>query len=422
MSAASWPTFSVQVAFNSTTPGAFILDTSQLNTGFLGGLNWQNILTDVRGWTINGGRQTSLDRFQASQLVLQLDNTSGNYDPDNTAGAYFGTVNPGVPIRITAIYNGTGWPLFYGYVDEWLPQYTPGSHSYQSVQVTATDAMDILSNFVSTPQTPQGAGETTDARINRVLDNMGWDASLRNLDVGLVTLQDTDLSQAAFDDIQTAVDSELGLWYISRDGLVRFERRTARLTSPRSTTAQWTWSDRGTWGTDPVYETVIRRHRNDLVRNLIQGQCVGGTLIQREDLVSQAQTQGPRSLNNTSLLLEDDAAVASWCDLLLYYYKDPLSRIESVTFDPLGDPSVLWPICLGAQISDRATVVVHPPVGSTVTKACFVEGVSHSYSTGDGATASWSTTFPVSPADKWTESWFILDDPSFGVLDSSVLL
>lgn len=422
MTAASWPTFSVQVAFNSTTPGAFILDTSHLDTGILGGLNWIEIGTDVRGWTINGGRTTSLDRFESSQLVLQLDNTSGNYDPDNTSGTYTGTVKPGVPIRIVATFNSIAYPLFYGYADEWLPQYTPGQYSYQSVQVTATDAMAILANFVSTPQTPAGAGETTDARINRVLDNMGWSSSLRNLDPGVVALQATDLSSSAFDDIQIAVDSELGLWYIDRSGLVRFERRTARLTAPRSTTTQWTFTDRGTWGTDPVYLDAPRRLKNDLVRNLIQGQRVGGALVQRSDSTSQAQTQGARTLNNTSLLLQTDGDVEDWCDLLLYYYKDPASRFDSVTFEPLGDPTVLWPICLGAQISDRVSVVVHPSTGATVTKACFIEGASHSYSTGDGGVPYWSTTFPLSSADKWTSHWFILNDPTFGVLNTSILL
>lgn len=423
MSAASWPTVLISVAFDSTIPSAFILDTSTLDSSAaLSGLNWTGIDTDTRGFTINRGRQTALDRFQTGQLVLTLDNTSGDYDPDNTSGAHTGKVVPGVPIQVILAFDSVNYPLFYGYVDEWLPQYLPGSHSYQQVQVTASDAMSILANYVSTPQNSQGAGEKTDARINRILDNAGWSKALRQLDPGIEPLQATTLSQAAFDDIQQAVESEYGLWYIDPSGNVRFENRFHRITDPRSSTAQSTWSDQGTWGTNPVYTDIKRTSKNDLVRNLIQGQVIGGTLQQAADSTSQATTQGPRTLNNTALLLEGDDDAAVWCAFLLRLFKDPEARVETVTFAPLGDPTVLWPVCLGTLISDRVVVTVHPPVGSTVTKHCFVEGIAHSYSTGDGSPPSWSTQFSLSSATKYDNTWFILDDPLHGMLGTGTLI
>lgn len=432
MAVAQWPTVSIQAAFSTAQPGypnVMVLDnvtSGLLDTDVLGGPVWTDISADVRSFSTSRGRSTPIDRFQPGQVNIELDNMSGNYDSDNLAGAFVmngaSQVQPLVPVRITATWAGVTYPIFYGYASSWTPLYTPGASSYQTCTLVATDAMDILSQFLpAVPSISQGAGETTDARIARVLNNAGWSQSLRLLDPGNMTLAATTLAQAASDDIQSAVDAELGRWYITGDGLVAFERRYSRIQNTRSRSFQAIWADKvqtGLFATNIVYSDIQRSNDYALVRNLIQGQRDGGTLEIQQDLASQAVTQGPRTYNATSLELTTDNDVDSWCQLVRYLWSQPESRINSVTFQPLGDPTNLWPECLGRLISDQVLVFVNPAVGSTVAKFVFVEGIAHTVTT---SPPSWMTTFQHSSATKYEGGWFLLDDPSLGVLDTSTL-
>lgn len=102
--------------------------------------------TDITRWCQAGstkrGRQHELQRFEAGTLKLTLNNRDGRFSQWNTAGPYYPNLVPSTPIKISVTWAGTTYPVFYGFVDSWVPQY--GSVKSEMV-INATDAMQLLS-------------------------------------------------------------------------------------------------------------------------------------------------------------------------------------------------------------------------------------------------------------------------------------
>ena len=74
----------------------------------------------------------------------------------------------------------------------------------------------------------------------------------------------------------------------------------------------------------------------------------------------------------------------------------------------------LWPQVLRREFGDRITVIRNPPGGGTITRDCFIRGVSH-----QGSADDWRTQWVLQSATRY--QFFILDHPSMGVLDVNAL-
>lgn len=105
---------------------------------------WTEISADVRNITFERGRQHELDRMEAGTATFLIDNTSGDYSPDNTLSPYYPYVRPMVPIRVIAEYDGTPYDEWFGYVDTWAITF-PGQKD-NLVEAEASDLFTILSN------------------------------------------------------------------------------------------------------------------------------------------------------------------------------------------------------------------------------------------------------------------------------------
>jgi len=106
---------------------------------------WVNITAEVRnspGFRIRRGRQTPFTRMRPSTLTLVLDNSTGNFDPDNSSGAYANDLVPMVPIRVRATHNAVTYDLFRGFVTSW----TVGQQDFKDTftTITAIDGLSIL--------------------------------------------------------------------------------------------------------------------------------------------------------------------------------------------------------------------------------------------------------------------------------------
>lgn len=311
------------------------------------------------------------------------------------------------PVRITASWNGTVYPIYYGYVDAFAPDYAPGKYSDAWCTVTATDVTKIFQNVPSSGTAPS---ELTGARINRILDNASWPSALRTIATGDVVLQATTLSSTVASDIQSSVDSEYGRWYVDAAGKIVFENRSSRSAAQ---TPVATWTDSNTAGL--LYSDISRSIDDDLIRNQITIQNIGGTAQTLSDATSITQYQA-RSFSATNLLLTSDSDAYQLANIILYYGKQLAgARFDQVNFQPItgiaaGAAGDLWPEVLGRAISDRVSVVVTPPYVSPMTMGAFVEGVSHTIST---EPASWITSFHASRS---APTKFIqFNDATFGV-------
>ena len=91
---ASLPVLSVQIAYTPTN----IYSTTQ---------SWTDITAYVRDFRTTSGRQHMLDRMESSTLTMTLDTRSGGFD----------SLRSRLPIKVTATWSGTTYPIYYGLTD-----------------------------------------------------------------------------------------------------------------------------------------------------------------------------------------------------------------------------------------------------------------------------------------------------------------
>jgi hypothetical protein len=147
MTAAAFPTFSVEVAF--------------ANNPFDSSLTWTDITRYVQGFATTMGRQHELQQVNPSTAKITLwngptghgDTTGGRFSPWNTGSAYYhsGTgLIPTKPVRIQATYSSTTYNVFYGYVDNWTPGYGQTS---SLMTLNCSDILKLLNlNTLDTSQ------------------------------------------------------------------------------------------------------------------------------------------------------------------------------------------------------------------------------------------------------------------------------
>lgn len=103
---------------------------------------WQDISTDLMSGTTKRGKTRELDAFTAGTCQLTLRNDNRQYDPNNTASPYNGSILPMRRMQVMATVSNVLYKVFTGYVDSWQQVYT-GPHSARCV-VSLTDAFKVL--------------------------------------------------------------------------------------------------------------------------------------------------------------------------------------------------------------------------------------------------------------------------------------
>lgn len=115
----------------------------------LSSITYTDVSTYVRSVQIKRGRSSELDDFTTGSCQVMFSNEDRRFDPENSAGPYYGELTPGRPIRIQATApGGSDETIFQGYVDQWDQQYTNPSDAV--AVVTASDAFKVL-NLITLP-------------------------------------------------------------------------------------------------------------------------------------------------------------------------------------------------------------------------------------------------------------------------------
>ncbi len=105
--------------------------------------NWVAITDDLLWpWTLEEGKEISDVRIRPSTFRLTLKNDAGDYDPENSGGAYAGDLNPLLHIRLRATHNTVTHDLFRGFVMEW-PN-TVIDHAKPIVSIVALDGLTVM--------------------------------------------------------------------------------------------------------------------------------------------------------------------------------------------------------------------------------------------------------------------------------------
>jgi hypothetical protein len=413
-----------EVAFSSVAGGLgyLVLDDAtlgKLNTGTLG----TEVYADVAPWFKGGTVKRGVSRFdgvygraEAGTMQMDLDNNDRRFDPTNLAGPYVAAgasqVKAGRAIRFRVIWASVTYDLFRGFVDE--PRLTYVKQGPATATLIATDGTAAVANYDQNGGATVGTGEDTGARINRVLDNLGWPAVERNIAVGKTTVQGTDLSANAWAEIVLTADTELGEVYFDTDGRLTFRNRHALLTDSRSNTSQAIFGDAND-GVELGFTEVELDATLNQTRNIIRGARVGGTQQIAQDASSIAEYRR-RTWQRSDLLHQTDAEVADYVAYVLSLLKNNELRVASMTVNPLADPDRLFPQVLGRKLGDRVTVKFAPPGGGDrIIRDVFIRGIDHTI-----GLDTWQTKFAFQDATNKFQ-FFVLDNATLGRLDNNAL-
>ena len=232
-------TYVVEVGWSGLTTGTFILDRSLINgpdliSGGVGGQTYtdisaQNEVEEVR---IERGRQDATGPIQAGVCTIVVKDTTGKYNPLNTASPFYGQIIPMRRIRVSARWNGVNYPLFAGY----LRRLTDNpDYGQQKATMIAEDMLLWLSRM--SPTIAATGTTTTGNAIAAILDATGFtDLSLRRLDAGdSIPDFSADGTKTALSLIGDLLAAERGVFYVTPAGVARFESRGYRTTFDRST-------------------------------------------------------------------------------------------------------------------------------------------------------------------------------------------
>lgn len=361
-----------------------------------------DITSDGYEVSIQRGRSRELDEFEVGMCQIMLRNFERTYDNLNTAGTFYGNLVPGKRVEVEMY----GQPLFAGTIEDWDLDWSVDGDA--TATILAVDALgDLgLKEFDAWTTT---ASQTAGPRLTAVLDRPEVAfGSNRDLGTGQSTLQADNVTWGSnvLNYCQLVAKSDQGRFFASRENVLTFRDRHD-LVGAASTV---TFTDDGT-GT--VFHGVATQTGSELLFNRVGVDREGGTLQTVEDTASQAD-YGVRSLSLTGLLMDSDIQSESMAEYLCFIYKDPITRVSSVSVK-LHDPQVLsyQGLLASLEIGDQVDIVWTPRgVGDPIEDTLVVEGVDHDISYNGGHLMT------VHLGTQSQSGVFILDDDVWGVLDT----
>ena len=390
---------------------AFYLDDSVLDGPDVldgDGVDYNDITNVVQNITISRGRHKPLDVFGPGTMAVSISVPVGNrdYDPLNTSSTYYNTLTeqPGLaplrPIRLSR----NGEYLFTGVVTTFNQTYNMAGMTTYSI--FAADNTYVLSQGFL-PETVT-TSETSSARITSVLSAAAYTGSTSltaspTATLGAYTIPSGTNVNAYINRIQQA---EQGRIFCSRANVLTAQERIG--TTLAAATA--TFNDTGT---ATPYDTVLVEFDQQTVINNADVTIESGGTLQNASNSSSISQYFTQTEAITDSLLSTNAQAATLASYLLYPIPKPRFTSVSTTFASLTDAqkTALAPIEIGQTVSITKTFTTGTPL--SVNQDLSVEGIDHviDINTGHRMTLWTSATIVLNQ--------FILDDITFGVLDST---
>jgi hypothetical protein len=406
----------VNVIINFSTGAGFgnpfILDQSKI--GSLDVLaDATSLIVDVSNQvdsiSTNRGRQLSTEQFNTGVATIRIIDQNGDFNPQNPSSPYFTFLNPMRKIAITATYLGVTYPIFAGYITNYntsTPKFT-GDLVYTTI--SAVDGFRLFQNAQFFGVTGAVAGETTGARITKILDSISWPASMRDIDTGQTTVQaDPATQRTALAALQTVANTEYGAVYVDGSGDLVFQDRAYTVSSVGQTPV--VFKDDGTaisyfdvkWVLDDtqVYNKATITRQGGTVQTVID-----------QDSIDKYFTH---SYNLTGLLMETDAEALQYGQAFIASRQETNIRVDELTLELFQDNYTAGTIAaLELDYFDPIDVTTTQPNSTTLSKTVQVFNINHQIRP-DSWKVRYGTAEPIIDG-------FILDSIISGILDASVL-
>ena len=358
----------------------------------------------------NRGRTALSDQFQTGSMTLRIVDQNGDFNPQNVSGPYYNLLTPMKKVQITATYGAVTYPIFSGFITSYTTSYPDESEADLAMTtIQAVDAFRLAQLAQISTVTGATAGQLSGTRVNKILDEIDWPASQRDIDAGLTTLQaDPGTNRTALQALFTVSESEYGAIYVDADNNFVFQDRGVTAGSIGGTPT--VFADNGT-GID--YFDAIWVLNDVLVFNKATITRAGGS---PQVALNQASIDKYflHSYFLDNLLMESDSVALDYAQAYVASRQETSIRVDAIVLDLYTDnynSGIL--AALGLDFFDPITVKTTQPGGSLLEKTLQIFGVRMMITPN-----SWKTTFttlePVIDA-------FILNNSIYGTLDYNVL-
>jgi hypothetical protein len=357
----------------------------------------------------NRGRTALSDQFQTGSLTLRIVDQNGDFNPQNTASPYFNLLTPMKKVQITATDNSIIYPIFSGFITSYVTTYPKESEDVTYTTIQAVDAFRLAQLAQISTVTGATAGDLSGLRVNEILDEISWPATMRDIDTGLTTLQaDPGTNRTALGALFTVAESEYGAIYVDASGSFVFQDRNVTVSSIGATPTLFADD-----GTGIEYADAAWVLNDTLVFNKATITRLGGS--------AQVATNQPsidkyflHSYFLDELLMQTDAVALDYARAYVASRAETSIRCDAIVLDlytPNYNAGVI--AALDLDFFDPITIITTQPGGSTIEKTLQIFGVRMSITPN-----SWRTTFTTLEP---VIDGFIIGNIDYGVLGQNVL-
>jgi len=355
------------------------------------------------------GRNALSDQFQTGALTLRIVDQNGDFNPQNVTGPYYNLLTPMKKVQITATFNSVTYPIFSGFITSYVTTYPKDASEVAYTEIRAVDAFRLGFNAQINTVTGATAGDLSGTRVNQILNEIDWPASMRDIDAGLTTMQaDPGTNRTALAALTTVSTSEYGALYVDATGSFVFQDRAVTVGSIAGTPT--VFADNGT---GIVYSDASWILNDTLIFNKSTITRTGGTAQVASNQAS-IDKYFLHSYFLDNLLMQTDAVALDYALAYTASRAETSIRCDAITLDlytPNYDTGIV--AALDLDFFDPITIITTQPGGSLLEKTLQIFGVRMNISPN-----SWKTTFTTLEP---VIDGFIIGNVDYGVLGQNVL-
>lgn len=330
---------------------------------------WVDVTCHFRNVELQGGVDYTVGRFTAGSAQLVADNGDGwaSLMVEQAMG-----IRVRRQVRVVATIQagplaGTDVPLFRGFIDAITPTYLAGARP--GVQFDCVDALSIFA--ADDPLelgAPVGAGDLSGQRIGRLLDRVGWPATMRDLDTGQVEVQATTMARNYADEMGVTTDSEGGALFIRPDGYVAFRDRDWLRTQ-----AAPTYIIGNVPGADVCPSSWVTGQSMGEIVSKVALANSGGEAHNYVDGTTFAEV-GPATFRRFDLICADEGQLDVLAGRILQVRGAVTARVRGTTLSLLADPrwagAFLADLRYGARFTASYVDPITPAGNFTMPTVC----------------------------------------------------
>ena len=313
-------------------------------------LQWRRVTCDVKGVTIRYGRARFNERFDVATCAITVDNTDGEYAYRNPHPF---NLRPGRFVRVLAQYKSVSYPLYWGIIDSLIDGYALDGRATTTINCVDLTTLGSAVPVPTARGSPDGVtGAYMGGRIKALLAVTNVLPAYWQIQQGVWGFQPP-LSNARTirDEIGVSADSENGLFYANRSGVLCYDDRATKTYPDEYNNVTADIYAGPHLGNPPVFDSVPTQATAPIIDpfelntdwsqsrviNRVTLAVAGGVARQYDDAASQ-KDQGVKTYQRMDLVcLEDSYGVQTLPILaneMMAGWANPVLRVNTVTIRP----------------------------------------------------------------------------------------